>query len=357
MSENRTEKPTPRRREKAREQGQVARSRDLSSALAVGGVCGLIAWQGYAGVQAWSGLLRHAIEFSETETLTPTTSIFMWTGWTLVKCAVPVMLAAWALAVFGGVVQGGLVFAPEVLIPKPERLSPGQKLGQMFSLTGLSGLLKSLLPFAAIAYFGVSALQEHWARIILASNTSLWTYARFLLSLLSEVAWKSGLVLLVWALVDYFLTWRKTENDMKMSQQEIREETKDTDGNPQVKMRIRRLQRQMRRQHMLRETERATVVVTNPTHFAVALLYEMEMEAPVVLAKGRNLLAQKMKEIARWKEIPILENPPLAQALYKTVEVGQSIPAKLYTAVAEVLAFVFKAQAQVRQQQAPQAGR
>jgi flagellar biosynthetic protein FlhB len=159
-------------------------------------------------------------------------------------------------------------------------------------------------------------------------------------------------VLLAWAMVDYFLTWRKSESDMKMSRDEMRQETKDSDGNPQIKMRIRRLQRQMRRQMMLRETEKATVVVTNPTHFAVAILYQMDMGAPVVIAKGRNLLAQKMKELARWKEIPVLENPPLAQALYKTVDVGQSIPSKLYTAVAEVLAFVYRAQEQVKRQAA-----
>ena len=151
-------------------------------------------------------------------------------------------------------------------------------------------------------------------------------------------------------MVDYFLTWRKAKGDLKMSKEEMRQESKDNDGNPQIKMRIRRLQKQMRRQLMLKETEKATVVVTNPTHFAVALLYSMDMGAPVVIAKGRNLLAQKMKEIARWKEIPVLENPPLAQALYKTVEVGQTIPANLYTAVAEVLAFVYRAQAQVKRQ-------
>jgi flagellar biosynthetic protein FlhB len=245
--------------------------------------------------------------------------------------------------------QGGFVFAPEALAPKPERLSPAQKLGQIFSLTGLSGLLKSLLPFAAIAYFGITSLFSHWATLILASNANLWTFTRFLLSVIFEVTWKSALVLLVWSLVDYFLTWRKNENDLRMSRDELKQEMKETDGNPQVKMRIRRIQRQMRRQFMLKETERATVVVVNPTHFAVALLYEMNMDAPIVLAKGKNLIAQKMKEIARWKEIPILENPPLAQALYKTVDVGQTIPAKLYTAVAEVLAFVFRAQAQVRQ--------
>jgi flagellar biosynthesis protein FlhB len=349
MSENKTEKPSQRRRQKAREQGQVPRSRDLSSTLAMCGALGLIAWQGSVGIAAWHTLLRRAFEFSGSETLSPTMPLFLWSGWTIAKCAVPIMMTAWALSVGGSLMQGGLVFAPEALSPKAERLSPTQKFGQIFSLTGLSGLLKSLLPFAAVAYFGLTSLFDHWATLILASNASLWTFSRFLLSVIFEVAWKSSLVLLVWSCADYFLTWRKNENDLRMSRDELKQEMKETDGNPQVKMRIRRIQRQMRRQFMLKETERATVVVTNPTHFAVALLYEMDMDAPIVLAKGKNLLAQKMKEIARWKEIPILENPPLAQALYKTVDVGQTIPAKLYTAVAEVLAFVFRAQAQVKQ--------
>ncbi|HEX3351513.1 MAG TPA: EscU/YscU/HrcU family type III secretion system export apparatus switch protein [Terriglobales bacterium] len=350
MSDNKTEKPTPRRRQKAREQGQVARSRDLSSTLAVSGAVGLIAWQGYSGIEAWRGLLRHAVDLSGGETLSPAAPLFMWTGWTVARCVVPVMAAAWMLSVFAGVAQGGLVFAPEALLPKIERLSPAKKLGQMFSLTGLSGLLKSLLPFAAIGYLGATAIRDHWGAIMVASNTNLFNFAHFLLTTVFEVAWKSALALLVWALVDYFLTWRKSESDLRMSREEMRQESKDTDGNPQIKMRIRRLQRQMRKQFMLRETEKATVVVTNPTHFAVAILYQMDMGAPVVIAKGQNLLAQKMKQIARWKEIPVLENPPLAQALYKTVDVGQSIPAKLYTAVAEVLAFVYRAQAQVRRQ-------
>ena len=349
MSDNKTEKPSQRRRQKARDQGQVPRSRDLSSTLALCGALGLIAWQGSAGVAAWRTLLRRAFEFSGSETLSPTMPLFIWSGWTVVRCAVPIMLTAWTLSVGGSLMQGGLVFAPEALAPKPERLSPGQKLGQIFSLTGLSGMLKSLLPFAAVAYFGLSSLFQHWATLILASNANLWTFTRFLLSVIFEVAWKSSLVLLIWACVDYFLTWRKNESDLRMSRDELKQEMKETDGNPQVKMRIRRIQRQMRRQFMLHETEKATVVVTNPTHFAVALLYQMDMDAPIVLAKGKNLLAQKMKEIARWKEIPILENPPLAQALYKTVDIGQTIPAKLYTAVAEVLAFVFRAQAQVKQ--------
>ena len=357
MSENKSEKPTARRRNKAREKGQVARSRDLSSALALCGAFGLIAWQGAAGVEAWRALLRYAFDVAGSEQLMPTNSLLIWSGWTIVRCAVPSMVVAWSLSVLGGVMQGGLVFAPQALIPNVERLSPAQKLGQMFSLTGLSGLLKTLLPFGAIAYFAVTTMQKHIAKFMLASNGSLWTSSRFLLTVIFEVTWKSCLILLMWAAIDYFLTWRKSESDLKMSREEIKEEMKDTDGNPQIKARIRRLQRQMRRKQMLKETEKATVVITNPTHFAVALLYEMDMEAPIVIAKGQNLLALKMKEIARWKEIPVLENPPLAQALYKTVEVGQSIPGKLYTAVAEVLAFVYRAQAQVRQQGVQQPAR
>ena len=183
---NKTEKATPRRRQKAREQGQVARSRDLSSILAVSGAFGLVAWQGYAGIEAWRNLLRHAIEFSSGETLSPAAPLFTWTGWTLAKCVVPVMATAWTLSLVGGLAQGGVVFAPEALVPKIERLSPVQKLSQIFSLTGLSGLLKSLLPFAAIGYVGFATLRDHWISIVLASNTSFWTFTRFLLTEVSD---------------------------------------------------------------------------------------------------------------------------------------------------------------------------
>jgi flagellar biosynthetic protein FlhB len=350
MSDNKTEKPTPRRRQKAREQGQVARSRDISSTLAMCGAFSLIVWQGNAGIQAWRSLIRQIFEYPGSDVLAPTSPLFIWTGWTIVRCTAPLMLTAWALSVFGGVAQGGMVFAAEALTPNIERLSPAKKLGQMFSLSGLSGTLKSLLPFAAILYLGINVMMSNWARLILSATSGLWGTTNFVLSIVFELTWKSSLVLLVWAVVDYFLVWRKSEGDLKMSREEMRQESKETDGNPQTKMRIRRLQRQARRKQMLKETERATVVVTNPTHFAIAILYDMDMDAPIVIAKGRDFLAQKMKEVARWKDIPVLENPPLAQALYKTVDVGRSIPANLYTAVAEVLAFVFRAQAQVRRE-------
>jgi flagellar biosynthesis protein FlhB len=158
-------------------------------------------------------------------------------------------------------------------------------------------------------------------------------------------------VLLLWAGADYFLERQRHESELKMSKQDQKDEFKEMEGNPVVKQRIRRLQRQTRRRRMLKDVERATVVITNPTEFAIALEYRMEMSAPVVVAKGRNLLAAQIKEIARWKGIPLVENPPLAHALYRAVEVGQAIPAKLYTVVAEILAAIWRAQTRASQAQ------
>jgi flagellar biosynthetic protein FlhB len=171
------------------------------------------------------------------------------------------------------------------------------------------------------------------------------------------LAWKSGLVLIAWSGVDYLLTLKKINSDLKMSKQEVREEYKETDGNPVIKSRIRQLQRAMRRRKSLAAAATATVIVTNPTHYAIALRYETDMAAPIVVAKGRNLLAEKIKQLARDNGIMLVENRPLAQALYKSVEVGDAIPSKLYQAVAEILALVFRAQAEVRQSEAERRSR
>jgi len=153
------------------------------------------------------------------------------------------------------------------------------------------------------------------------------------------------LVFTLWAGFDVLISRLNYERQLRMTRQEVREDFKEMEGHPAVRGRIRRLQREMRRRRMLRDVARATVVVTNPNEYAVALEYQPEvMPAPVVVAKGRNIFAQKIKSEARWYGIPLVENPPLAQALYRATEVGQAIPAKLYTAVAEILAFIFRTQ-------------
>jgi len=234
-------------------------------------------------------------------------------------------------------------------------MSPAKKLGQMFSLSGLAPVAKSLIPFSVLLYLGITILARDWELLMRAAQKPAAVLGQLAYQRALEICWKSTLALLLWSGIDYLLQRQKLERDLRMSKQELRDEYKETDGNPTVKARLRRLQRQMRRRRMLKDVERATVVVTNPTHFAVALEYRPEMVAPIVIAKGVNALAQQIKEVARWHEIAIVENPPLAQALYRSVEIGQAIPAKLYAAVAEILAFIFRAQ--MRAQQARARGR
>jgi flagellar biosynthetic protein FlhB len=248
--------------------------------------------------------------------------------------------------------QGGISIAPEALTLKFDRFNPASKLGQIFSPVGLSNLLKSLLPFGLIAWIGVHAIRDHWAAMVHASYFNLRMFAAMVGEMTFNVTWKTGLVLLAWSGADYLLVWQKMEGDLKMSKEEVREEYKQSEGNPATRMRVRRLQRQMRRKQSLAAARTATVIVTNPTHFAVALRYTPDMVAPVVVAKGQNLLAQQIKAMAVESGIMLMENKPLAQALYKSVEVGEAIPSKLYTAVAEILVVVFGAQAEVRQQEA-----
>jgi flagellar biosynthetic protein FlhB len=347
---SKSEKATPQRRKKAREQGQVARTRELSSSLAWGGALAVIAWQVSDVPRLWRGLFQNALDLSIREPLRPGGPILFWMAGSVMRWIVPVVATAWMLSVSAGVAQGGLVFAPEALSLKPERMSPAAKLKQMFSLAGLSGLLKSLLPFSVIVWIGISTITKHWQTVVRASELGVRAYAGFLIGVIGELVWKSGLVMVAWSGIDYLLVRQKLEGDLKMSRQDLRDEAKQTEGNPTNKGRIRRLQRSLRRRQMLRDTQKASVLITNPTHFAVALRYEVTMDAPIVIAKGRDFLAQEIKEVARWHDIPILENPPLAQALYRTVEVGHPIPGALYAAVAEILAFVFRAQAQARQQ-------
>ena len=337
-----TEQATPRRRQKAREKGQVARSRELSSALALCGGLVLLAWTAGTAVAGWRQFLRSALDSAAVGSMP--TPLLTRAAESVLKIVLLPLAGAWVLATAGAVAQGGLIFAPAALAPSLERMSPAGRLRQLFSITGFSQLLKSLLPFSAILYCCAAVLMRDWSQLCGAGVMSAADFFDFLSIRVIEIGWKSALVFLGWAAVDYWLVRRKHEAELRMSREEVREEFKETEGHPTIKMRIRRLQQQVRRRRMMQDVARAAVVVTNPTHYAVALEYQSDMDAPKVLAKGRNLLAQQIKDAARWHSIPVLENPPLAQALYHGVEVGQAIPAKLYAAVAELLAFVYRAQ-------------
>jgi len=345
---NQTEQATPRRRQKAREKGQVARSRDL-----IGATSGMAAIFVLFSLMsnfpfAFRGFYRDCVDGAVSghlrlDALPP---LLNHTG--LFAAIVAALALGWIVALSSALAQGGLVFAPASLLPTGSRMSPAAKLGQLFSMTALRGLLKSLLPAAAVAYFATVSLRRDWPSLLALPGLSSRGMMGFAAGLLFEIAWKSALVLLVWSVADYLFERRHLSSELKMSRQELVDEYKETEGNPVIKGRIRRLQRQVRRRRMLENTKRATVVITNPTSYAVALEYRTDLPAPVVVAKGRNLLAAQIKEIARWENIPLVENRPLAHILYRTVEVGQSIPAKLYTVIAEILAAVYRAEARAR---------
>ena len=349
---SKTEEATPKRREKAREQGQLARSREFPNVLAIAGAMGALYVICQGAITHWTTLYRNMLYTAATTDLTSNSPVLFWSSVEVFRWIVPILLAAMTLSVAAGLAQGGFSIAPEAMKLKFERFNPASKLGQIFSITGVSNLLKSLLPFGAIAWVGESCVSSHWGILVHSSSFGVRALATTIGGMLYEIGWKASLILLAWAGIDYFLTWKKMEGDLKMTKEEVRQEHKQSDGNPLIKSRIRRLQRRMRKKHALAAAATATVIVTNPTHYAVALRYTPDMAAPQVVSKGMNLLAQQIKALGVENGIMLLENKPLAQALYKTVEVGEAIPSALYQAVADILVIVFRAQAEVRQQEA-----
>jgi flagellar biosynthetic protein FlhB len=247
------------------------------------------------------------------------------------------LVAAAALTV--GVTQtGGLTVHTGSVGFRLERINPVSNLKNLFSLGAAAKLGKSLVPAALLGVFAVQRIARQMT-IPPFSTTRLNELGSDVYGLMAAAAW----LLFAWAAVDFLIEWRRRESRLKMSRQDLRDEYKETEGSPQIRARIRGLQRQMRRRRVKADVGRAAVVLTNPTHYAVALGFDfVTMEAPKVLAKGRNLLAEEIKAEACWAGVPIVENPPLARSLYRTVEVGQAIPADLYSAVATILAYLYR---------------
>jgi len=351
--EQKTEQATPRRRQKAREQGQVARSRELISSLAVMTAILVVAGEAAAWPGHWRAFLRHTLDEAATGDLENVPSLLAEGGIATVRAASLAVGLSWLVALISALAQGGLMFSPAALRPNLARFNPAERFRQLFSLAALSRLLKSLLPGAAIVWLSVAILFRDWRCLPGAARLRAPGLAAFTFARIFETAWKAALALLIWSAADYVLERQRLSGQLRMSRQELRDEHKETEGNPAIKGRIRRLRRQVHRRRMLEHVKRATVVITNPEEFAIAIEYRPLMNAPVVIAKGRNLFAQQIKRLALWQGIPLVENPPLAHALYRAVEVGQAIPPKLYAVVAAILAAIYRAQERARQNSGP----
>ena len=347
MSEKGTEQATAQRKEKARKKGDVVRSRELLSAVSMlAGVVMLgvlakqflVAWD-----QVYVRSLMLGMGGAQTDGLD---RAFMQQGLKiLLPALLPVALiltASFAATLSAGVGQtGGLQIRGEALEWKIERLNPVTNLGNLFSLRSVTRMAKSLLPATVVIALGVKALQQLILPMPVMSAMRLPATLDACFGLMVKAAW----VMVAWSALDYAVERMAWNKKLRMSKQELRDELKETIGNPQVKGRIRRIQNAMRRRKVKADMSRASVVITNPTHYAVALEFSFEsMLAPTVLVKGRNLHAQRIREEARWAGVPIVENPPLARSLYKSVDEGKSIPYELYAAVAGILAFLYRQQ-------------
>jgi flagellar biosynthetic protein FlhB len=263
-----------------------------------------------------------------------------------------IVMAAVAMGALGvGVLQtGGLNFHVEAIGFKLDRVNPLSNIKNLFSLRAAARLAKSLLPACLLAIFAVQRIARQLT-IPPFSTARLELLGSDIYGLLLTAAW----LLFAWSAIDYLVEWQSRESRLKMSKQDMRDEFKETEGSPQIRSRIRNLQRQARRRRVKADVSKAAVVLTNPTHYAVALGFDFgTMEAPKVMAKGRNLLAEEIKAEARWAGVPIIENPPLARSLYRSVEVGQPIPVDLYAAVAAILAYLYRqrVEAELRERRA-----
>jgi flagellar biosynthetic protein FlhB len=344
----RTERPTAKRVKDARERGQIARSRDLAAAASLAGATLMLGWSGSRTVAAVSDRMREGVESmagAARGTVEPTflTSLIWADGWLLALVAGPPILAAAMLSVSGSLLQTGWAYSPKALHANWGRLNPAsgiQRFSPKQALPELGKAVVGMIAVGALAYYLLKPLFDaatglagmHPVAAARHGWEGLWT-----------LLWRTSLLLLVLAGGDYAIQRWQWFTGLKMTRQEVRDEARMNDGSPELRARVRRVQRDMSRRRMLHNVKTATVVITNPTHFAVALEYRRhEMAAPVVVAKGQDLLAAKIRAIAEKHQVPVVENVALARALFRGVEVGETIPAGLFSAVAEVLAYLVR---------------
>lgn len=343
--QDKTEVATPKRRDEARKRGSVAKSQELNSALVL--VISLLVLRiaGPYMLQTMSALLRDTFSSLHERAMTPETVLSLATlyGSKSVLMCLPILLATGAIGLTANVLQVGLRGSTQAMAPDLNRLDPLKGMSKLVSWRGLMELVKSLLKVGAVTWVVYTFLRDEFQNMPKLSDMSVQASATTIAVLCWRMLGRACAVMVVIAILDFVYQRYQYEMSLRMTKQEVKDEYKLQEGDPQTKMRIRTRQRQMARQRMMQNVPKADVIVTNPTHVAVAIKYEPDtMTAPTVMAKGQRLIARKIRETAEAHGIPIVENPPVARMLYQMVEVGGRIPEQLYQAVAEILAFVYR---------------
>ena len=342
--QERTEQATERRRQESRKKGQVARSIEVNSALMLMAGFGVLMVFGRRLLSDLKNIMAFFFNLSSSYsfTLPDTRNLFLNVMWNYFSILLPVFIVMTIAGILVNIIQVGFLVTGEPLKPKLEKIDPVQGMKRLFSIKSLETLLRNILKLVIIGWIGYYSVKGILDNVMNMTGASAVQIVSFTSASVMKIAMKILIGYIVLAIFDYIFQRWDYEKSIMMTRQEIKEEMKHMEGDPLLRARIRSVQRQMARRRMLEEVPEAEVVITNPTEFAVALSYEPGMFSPVVVAKGRNMIAEKIRKIAEDSGVPIVENVYLAQALYKAVEIGNHIPEELFTAVAEVLAYVYK---------------
>ncbi len=349
MAENddqeRNEQATGKRREEAREKGQVARSQEVVSVSIL--VAGLLFFYfgGSTLILKTMKVMTDGFRSAGQVSLTPDSVPAIITGYIFNGFGIlfPLLIAVLIAAVLGNILQVGFMFTTQTLEPNIDKINPINGLKRLFSMRSIAELVKGILKICVIGAIAYIIIRNEFDNLIPLADQSTWGMFSYIAGVCFKILLAMTVMLVFLAALDYAYQRWEFEKSIRMTKQEIKDEAKNTEGDPMIKARIRRIQREMAQKRMMAEVPKADVIITNPTHLAVAVQYDPQrMQAPVVVAKGADFIAEKIRNIARENDIPIIENKPLAQVLYKMVKVNNMVPEDLYKAVAEVLAFVYE---------------
>lgn len=342
--DDKTEEPTGKKLSDAKKKGQIPKSVDLNSAIVLLFV--MFAFNMYGDSLYTNGRLFiiESYNFLTKEVMSngDIFSIFFFMIKNGVIAALPIVLTVLVIGVAGNLIQSGFVITSESIKPKFEKINPIQGFKRFFSKRSLVELLKSIAKVTVVAYVAYSFISSKMTDILKTSDLNPSGIFPFVKDITDSQLSRIVIIMLIIGIIDFVFQKRQYKQDLRMTKQEVKEEFKQMEGNPEIKSKIKQKQREMSMRRMMQEVPRATVVVTNPTHFAVALKYnKSESAAPIVIAKGADLVAQRIKEIAKENKVPILENKQLARTLYARVEINEVIPVELYQTVAEIIAYVY----------------
>ena len=345
MAGEKTEKATPKKRKDERKKGNVFVSKDAVTAVSL--IASFYGLKMFAPTILTSiqDLIKRYISIAGTKEIFLVSDIattFVDLAVVFLKCAMPLVLIAVAVAIIVTMAQTKMLFTTKAAAPKFNRINPLNGIKKMFSLRAIVELLKSLIKIVVLLYIVYTVLVDEVATLPALIDMNPMTAMMKTGGIIMDVVLKSGIAFIFLAAADYMYQWWDFEKNMKMSKQEIKDEYKQIEGNPQIKGRQRNIQQQRARQRMMQNVPEADVVIRNPTHFAVALKFDRDKDrAPKVIAKGMDQLALRIVQVAEENDVYVTEDRPLARALYDAVEVGEEIPEEFYKAIAKILAFVY----------------